>query len=236
LDQPTDFTLRNRSGQVFETNFYSWNLYKRVDNNWYYIMPQTMPMPLATVAPGETHTWTLTITGGRVSDGGIIIAVQGTKSLETDGLGGGHYAFTIDGWFESESYEESIVLGAGFELDADPLQLTPTTTIGEIEWDGETLVARPTHGEERDDADRHDRYVLERIETSDPDAQQVIIEQVIRHDRLRNAIALSRDHDAARVRLEGFSSSIPPFMLDGDRIYEFRGDYYRATITESGAP
>src|SRR6056297_998773 len=35
LDQPTDFTLRNQSGQRFETNFYNWQLYKRVDGDWY---------------------------------------------------------------------------------------------------------------------------------------------------------------------------------------------------------
>jgi len=52
---------------------------------------------------------------------------------------------------------------------------------------------------------------------------------------LRDAVALSREHDAERVRLEGFSDSIPPFGLDDARTYEFRGDSYRVTTREGGA-
>jgi hypothetical protein len=77
LDQPTDFTLRNQSGQRFEANFYNWQLYKRVDGTWYYILPQATPQPLTPLAAGEAHTWTLTVTTGSVSDGAAIDMVQG---------------------------------------------------------------------------------------------------------------------------------------------------------------
>lgn len=229
-----EFTLRNRSGQRFMTNFYSWSLYKRVDNSWYYIMPRAAPMPLTPLAAGEAHTWTLTVTTGSVSDGDTITRVQGTDSLAVDGLGGGHYAFAIDGSFETDSYEEAIALAASFELQAEPLQLTPTTAIAETEWDGETLVARSIRAEADDSAAR-DAYILERIDSPEPEAEQLIIEQVVRNDQLRDAIALSQEYDVSRVQLEEFSNSIPPFGIDDPRIYQFRGEYYHVT-TRAGNP
>ncbi len=114
-------------------------------------------------------------------------------------------------------------------MQADPLQLTTTAAIAETEWDGETLVARSTRGEADNDNDEHDAYMLERIDDSEPHAEQIIIEQVVRDDQLRDAIALSREYDAARVRIEEFTSSIPPFGLDDSRIYEFQGERYQVT-------
>ncbi|PSP86046.1 hypothetical protein BRC96_00475 [Halobacteriales archaeon QS_6_64_34] len=234
-DQPTDFTLRNQSGQRFETNFYNWQLYKRVDGDWYYIMPRATPQLQTPLADGEAHTWTLTVTTGSVSDGAAIEIVQDTESLPVDGLGGGHYAFATDGWFEAGSYEEPIALAASFDLQADPLQLTPTAAIAETEWDGETLVARSTRGEADDSEDERDAYILERIDDSEPDTEEVIIEQVVRDDQLRDAIALSLEYEAARVQLEEFNSGIPPFGLEDARTYEFRGDYYRVTTSAGGS-
>ncbi|MFY4814567.1 hypothetical protein ACOJIV_17995 [Haloarcula sp. AONF1] len=227
--QPTDFTLRNRSRQRFEANFYNWQLYKQVDRDWYYIMPRAVPQPLTPLAAGEAHTWKLTVTTGSVSDGAAIDRVQGTESLSVDGLGGGRYAFATDGWFEAGTYEEPIALAASFDLQADPLQLTPTAAIAETEWDGETLVARSTRGEADNDNDEHDAYILERTDDSEPHAEQVIIEQVVRDDQLRDAIALSQEYDADRVRIEEFTSSIPPFGLDDSPIYEFQGERYQLT-------
>jgi hypothetical protein len=50
---------------------------------------------------------------------------------------------------------------------------------------------------------------------------------------LRDAIALSREYDATRIRIEESTSSIPPFGLDDSRIYEFRGERYQVT-TKAG--
>ncbi|MDQ2074451.1 hypothetical protein RBH20_18110 [Haloarcula sp. H-GB4] len=236
LDQPTDFTLRNRSGQQFKMNFYNWQLYKRVDGDWYHVMPQLVPEPLMSLESGEEHTWTLTVIRGRVSDGASVKGVEGTESLAVTALGGGHYAFAADGWFAAGSPQDSIALAAGFDLNADPLQLTPTDAIAETEWDGETLVARSTRGEVGNDGDEHDAYILERIDDSEPDADQVIIEQVVRDDQLRDAIALSREYDADRVRIEEFTSATPPFKLDDSRIYGFRGERYQVTTRAGHSP
>lgn len=231
-DQSTEFTLRNRSEQRFETNYYRWKVYKRVDGEWYYIAPESWPEPLTPLAAGDDHTWTLTVATGRVSDGESIEPVEGTESLTLAGLGGGHYAFGTDGWFAAASHEETIALATGFELNADQLQLTPTAAISETEWDGETLVARSTRGESDGEDDQPDTFVLERIDGSETDAELVITEQVVRNDQLRDSIALSRKHDADRVHLKEFSGSIPPFGLQDARTYEFEGNQYRVTARE----
>lgn len=230
-DQPAGFTLRNQSDQRFQTNFYHWQLYKRVDGDWYYILPESWPEPLTPLAAGEDHTWTVTVRTGRVSDGAPIEAVQGTDSLTIDGLGGGQYAFGTDGWFAAGSYEEPIALAASFELQAAPLELTPTAAIAETAWDGETLVAQSTRGEAGEDGDDRDAYILERTADADGTPEQVIIEQVVRNDQLRDAIALSEEYDADRVRLAEFSNSVPAFGVDEARTYEFRGTRYRVTTS-----
>lgn len=233
--EPTKFTLRNQSGQRFQTNFYHWQLYKRVDGDWYYITPQFWPEPMMTLEASEEHTWTVTAATGRVSDGNPIEHAEGTESLTVAGLGGGHYTFGTNGFFAAGSHEESIALAAGFELNADPLQLTPTETIGETEWDGETLVARSTRELPDGEADKFDTFVLERTDGSETDAKRVIVEQVVRDDQVRNAIALSRKHDAERVRLEWFSRSPTLFRLHDAPTYEFRGDHYRVTVRDGGS-
>jgi hypothetical protein len=232
-DQPTGFTLRNRSEQRFETNFYHWQLRKRVDGDWYEVAPQSWPEPITPLAAGDEHTWTVTIATGRVSSGDPIDRVEGTESHTVTGLGRGHYAFGSDGWFGAGATDGSIALAAGFELNADALQLSPTDAIAETEWDGETLVARSTRNA-TGEADNPDVFVLERIDGSAADARQVIAEQVVRNTRLRDAIALSQRSDAARVRLEEFSTVVPPFGIDEPRTYDFRGDRYRVTTREGG--
>ena len=232
--QPTAFTLRNQSEQQFQTNYYHWQLYKRVDGDWYFILPQEYPEPLALLEAGDEHSWTLTVRTGRVSDGASIDNVMEPEALTIAGLGGGDYAFGTDGWFESGSYEDPIALATGFELNAEPLQLTPTTAIAETELDGNTLVARSTRGE-ANDADKRDTYILERIDGAETAAQQVIIEQVVRNNQLRDAIALIQEYDVTRVRLTEFSNSIPPFGVNEPQSYEFRGDYYRVTTTKGGS-
>lgn len=234
-DQPAGFTLRNQSGQRFETNVYHWQLHKRVDGSWYYIAPQSWPEPLTQLAAGEEHTWTPSVATGRVGNGDPIDGVEGPESLTLAGLGGGHYAFGIDGWFEADSDRERFAFAAGFEFNADSLQLTPTDAIAETEWDGETLVARSTRGEPDGETNQPDAFVLERIDTSETTAERLIVEQVVRNTQLRDAIALSRKHDAKQVRLEEFSTTIPPFGRRDGRTYAFQGDRYRVTTSEGSS-
>ncbi|AQL44806.1 hypothetical protein BV210_17700 (plasmid) [Halorientalis sp. IM1011] len=120
-------------------------------------------------------------------------------------------------------------------MNADPLQVTPTNAIAETGWDDETLVARSTRGKSDGESNQPDTFVLERIDGSETDATHVIAEQVVRNTQLRDAIALSQKYDADRVRLEEFSTSVPPFGHQDARIYEFQGDYYRVTVSEGSS-
>lgn len=235
-DQPTEFTLQNRSGQELQTNFYDWQIYKRVDGNWYYIIPESTPLPLMRLEAGGQYTWTVTLVPGGVSDSASRSAIEEPDVVTVTGLGGGHYAFVTNGSLPTvSSGMTNIALAAGFDLHTDPLELTTTEAITETEWDGETLIARTTRGRPLDTDDQRDAYVLERIADSDTTAEQVIIEQVVRNDQLRDAIALSQAYDAERVRLEEFSRYTTPFGLDGDvRKYEFRGNRYQVRGIEGG--
>lgn len=230
-EQPVQFTLRNRSDHRFETNFYHWELHKRVDGDWYSVAPEYWPQPLTPLEAGEEHTWTVTVETGRVNDGASLGHVEGTESLTIAGLGGGHYAFGTDGWFAAGSDTETIDLATGFELHTDQLQLTPTAAISDTTWDGETLVARSTRPNAAGD-DQQDTFVLERIDDSDVDAERVIVEQVVRNDQLRDSIALSRQYGADRVHLEAFSGSFPPSVLDDARTFAFDGIQFRVTVTD----
>lgn len=234
-DQPTDFTLRNRSDQQFNTNVHHWQLYKQVDGEWYYIMPQSWIEPMTPLEAGEEHTWTATIETGRVSDGDRIEEVVFNEPLTTAGLGGGHYAFGIDGWFTNGSTEESIALATGFELETDPLKLAPTSDISVIKRDGDTLIARSTSDEEENGSSHSDEFILERIENPDTTPKQVIVEQVVRDQQLRNAMALSQEHDAARVRIEAFSRYSPSLRIDDIQSFVFQGSYYRVEINEESS-
>lgn len=227
-DQPTEFTLRNQSDRPFYTNFFSWQLSKRVAGTWYYIAPQVVPQPLMTLAAGEDHTWTMTVVSGRVGTGEPIQQVGGTESVTIAGLGGGHYAFGIAGGLDAGAGTERIGLAAGFEVTADPLRLVPTDAIVETEWDGATLVATSNRGMP-DGEEEPDVYILERMEGPAPGAREVIAEQVVRNPQLRDALALSRSYDADRVRLEEFSGRLPPFGVAEPLTYEFQGQFYRVT-------
>lgn len=231
-NEPTQFTLRNRSERVFETNFYHWELHKRVDGDWYYIAPRSWVTPMTPLEPSQDHAWTLTVETGRVSAGAPVEDVNAAESVTIAGLGEGHYAFGTDGWFADDSPEKRIGLASGFELTADPLQLTRTESIAETEWDGETLVARSTRGEPLGEDDPRDAYVLERTDSAGQAPTRLITEQVVRNSQLRDAIALHREFDADRVQLEEFTERIPPFGIRDARTYEYEGDQFRVTTIE----
>ena len=235
-DQSTTFTLRNQSEQALQTNFYDWQIYKRVDGDWYYILPDSTPMPLNRLEPGGTHTWTVTVSLDDMTDGGSVDRVEGNDTVTVTALGGGHYAFVTRGSVPTGAAgTANISFVAGFDLEAPSLELTRTDAIDDTEWDGGTLIAQSTRGSPLDSDDKRDAYILERIDATDTTPEEVIIEQVVRNEQLRDAIALSQAFDADTVRLEEYSRSDPAFGLgDATPTYEFRGQGYRVRGIEGG--
>lgn len=232
-EESIEFTLRNQSDRELATNFYDWQLNKRVEGNWYRVAPKFTPQPLTPLPAGEEHTWTVTVTRGVVRSGKHIKHTSGTESLTIAGLGGGHYAFETDGYFDDDEDVERFGLAAGFELDAEPLALTQTNAIGETEWDGETLVAVSTRYESEESGPR-DAFILERVDCSppNPDARQFVVEQIVRNNQLRDTVALSQEYDADRVRLREFSRSTPVFGRMNSLTFEFQNRRYQVTTKD----
>ena len=226
-----EFTLYNRSDQTLQTNFYNWLVHKRVDGEWYHVAPRGSNDPLMTVQPGGSHTWTLTVDNDGIEDGAPAPLSGGEEQITVGGLGGGTYAFRSRGWFEGESHEDSIAFATTFEVDGDQLALTPTDAIEETAWEGETLVAQSSRGE-RGDSSRLGAFELRRVEDPDASPTRLITEQVLRRDRLRDVIALSRERDAEEVRLEEYNSAHPIFGSRSDRIYEYDETYYEVSTRE----
>lgn len=231
-----EFTLRNDGDERFATNFYGWRMDKHVDGEWHRVAPLATPQPLMFVDSGASHFWTVTPDNSGLADGDRIRDESGTESLTLTGVGGGIYAFRARGWVEDARSEEILALAATFELQGEPLELTPTNAIASVEWtedaDGDdVLVVRSDRGEDTE-YQRSGAYELEVVDEPDADPRPVIAEQVIRDDQLRDAIALARERDAARVRLEGYDGTTPIFGRGSDGLYEYRGTYYRVRTRE----
>ncbi|MFA9426893.1 hypothetical protein [Natronorubrum sp. A-ect3] len=233
-------TLRNESHSEFSHNQYNWRLHKRVDEDWYFIAPREIPLPLHTLKPRRRYEWELTVDNDGVEDG---TAIGGPGSYgdrdPIQGLGGGTYAFGTEGWFDSA--DEKIGFCARFKLETDALELTPTRAVDETEWKDGILVARSMRGDPENEHSRLGAYELERIvantksdddRANDETAEPLITETVLRNDQLRDVVALACEYDADRVRLEEYDAGYPIFGSHEDGVYEYDGEVYEITTRE----
>jgi hypothetical protein len=76
------FRLVNRSPHSLSGNPYNWRLYRLTNGGWREHHRDTIPQPLAGVAPGDHHTWTFDVTAD--------------PTAEPPPLGPGSYAFVAD--------------------------------------------------------------------------------------------------------------------------------------------
>ncbi|AXR77584.1 cupredoxin domain-containing protein [Natrarchaeobaculum sulfurireducens] len=225
------FTLTNQSGRPFAYNPYGWFLHKRVDGEWYYLEPRETPLPLEYLEDGDTYEWDLRVDNDPVRAGSAIGGPDHGGRDPAVGLGGGEYAFGTRGWFDDDSHEEAIGFCARFSLEANALELTPTDEVDDTEWEDDVLVARSTRGDPDIDSSRLGAYELERTD-DDVDAESMITETVLRNDRLRDVIALAREHDADQVRLEEYDATTPIFGSREDGAYEYDGQTYEISTRE----
>jgi hypothetical protein len=216
------FTLRNGSDRILETNFYNWAVHRYVDGEWYRVGPQEWPEPLMHLAPGDTHTWSVTVRNEGALAGESVDGASGTDELSLQALGGGYYAFRARGWFEDETHEAATAFATTVELDADPISLVRTRAIETVTWEGDTLVAETSRG----DPEKHTRaaYKLERVD-GEAD-RRLITEQVYRDDRLRDALALAHEYETDSVRLEEHTGSTPIFARSPEGRFTFQGSTY----------
>lgn len=213
-----EFTLTNETNATFQTNFYAWRVWKRVDGEWYHVAPRMWPDPLMAVRPGESHTWSVSVDNADLDR--PIPRAEGTSEVTVVGLGAGEYAFGVDGWFQGQHYEDGTGVAVPFELTGDPLELT-AIGIDRVERDGDAVrvYADPDEGE--DPA----AYVLTRVDDTPTEPRRMITEQVLRDTPLRNALA-HFEPDVRRVRLETGTTTYPPFGVDEPRYVRYEGETY----------
>ncbi|WP_049893407.1 hypothetical protein [Halogranum rubrum] len=230
-----EFTLANDTDVRFETNFYGWSVWKQVDEAWFHVAPTAWPVPLMTLESGESHTWTVTVDNSELHRD--IMWVEGTEDLSLAGLGGGTYAFTIDGWFASQDYDQSLGFASQFVLDGDPVELVPTNEVTGTTREGDTVVVETSHG--AGDDSRRAAFVVERlgdesVESQESDVRRLITEQALRDRELRNTLPFFEE-GVETVRLEEQNSSWPIFGLDEPRVIEYEGVQYRLSAEELSA-
>ncbi|MFC4542411.1 hypothetical protein ACFO5R_10785 [Halosolutus amylolyticus] len=224
------FTLHNETDSEFLHNPYRWHLHKWVDDRWHYVAPLGWNEPLSTLQPGGTHDWDLRVDNAGVEDGASVREAS-TGRDPIAGLGGGTYAFGTRGWFDDGPYDGTIGFCARFELDADDLAPTPTNAITSTEWEDDTLVATSDRGDPESEYTRPGAYELVRTD-DDVAGTPLVTETLLRNDQLRDVVALARDHDADRVRLEEFNGTSPIFGSREDGHYEYDGNTYEVSTRE----
>jgi hypothetical protein len=234
LDDPVTFTLRNRGDRPLAINFYNWKVHKRVDGTWYHVAPRFWNEPLMHLGPGEDHAWEVTFTASDVEAGEPAPRASGTEAVTVGGVGGGHYAFRARGWFEDDDHEQAVAFAATVDLDAPALALAPTDAIASTEWEGDVLVARSTRGDPDDEDYRLGAYELARVDAPGEDVRRLVAEQVVRQDRLRDALALALEYDADRVRVREYDATHPLFGLQEPQVFAFRDAHYEVSAREMG--
>jgi len=231
LDLPADsttFTLANDTDYEYHANFYGWSASKRVDGEWFHVAPQFWPQPLHILPAGASHEWSFAVdndqspTGGSSTDQDVTLA----------GLGGGEYAFTVQGWFPLGDDHDSfhVALGAHFELLGDPVELTPTDDVS-ASRDGDNVVV--TTDEEPTEEEEPSAFVVEL--SGVPQGQPVrerITEQIVRpgpgtasRPLFRNTIPFFEE-GVQTVRLEAPDATIPPFGVDEPQYIRYEGETY----------
>lgn len=202
-----ELTLYNQADDVLDSNFYAWRLFKRVDGTWYFVAPDQYPVPLMGVQPGASHTWSFTAVDAAI--GGAVPRVESTETLDVPALGGGEYLFGAPGGYGDQ--DQTTMYVAGFDLDAGALELTPSNAVESVEWSDDVLVATSSRGDPDGEYARLGAYVLRRVAEPSGDPWKMVPEQVVRDEQLRDALALSLEHDADVVRLEEYTSATPVF-------------------------
>ncbi len=207
------FTLQNETGTTFTTNYYAWSLWKLVDGKWFQLMPRIVPEPAMMLKSGDTHSWSVTIDNTNLD--GSLDPAGGTEDLTLVGLGGGTYAFGIDGWFEGNSYKNGIGVATRFKLVGDELQLTTTDDFEVVSRDGDEKHVRES-GKKRG------TLVATRVKNSTADAERMLPEQAIRSP-LRNLLA-SFEPGVRRVTLDVNRTSL---VVSKSKLIEYEGQTYR---------
>lgn len=229
LPATAEFTLTNGTAATLSTNYYAWGLWKRIDDEWHHLVPTMVQMPLVRLSPGSSHGWTLTARHELPPEPGRDYASwesEGTVS----GLGGGEYAFTIDGWF-GDSSEETVGFAVLLDVDAPELTLDPTERVTESSRDGEVVTV---HGEGDGEEERRAEFVLRRVDDADEadDPRRVIPEQAAHDYRLRNTLSYVEEGVEQVRYVEENHAITPAFGVQEPYRISYGGELFEASASE----
>ena len=206
-------TLQNNADRQFMTNFYDWALYRWESGQWRHVAPLFVNQPLMTLEPGKSHTWTVTLSDGNRE--APTFRASGTDEVTVEPVGGGHYAFAVDGWWEGQdetpAYEHQTVFAARFEAEGSQLPLVPSSAVTATRREGDTVVITAENPRGNDGTPA--TYVLTRDDAA-PDPRELVTEQVYREWPLRGALAHA--DDASEVRVETTTGITPLFGVHAE--------------------
>jgi hypothetical protein len=230
------FTLRNDTDVRFDTNFYAWKVWKRVDGDWYHVAPRYWNVPLMSLEPGQSHEWTLTVDNTDLD--ARLPRAGGTSEVTVAGLGGGAYAFGTDGWFRSADHERKTAFVARFRVEGPQLDLRPTEEVTETSRDGGVVTVR-TDAKATENTRRCEFRVTRRAaDEGDGDAtgdetetRERITEQLLRDRRLRNTLPFF-ESGVETVRLVEPNGTYPPFGVGESFVVAYERDRYAVRARE----
>lgn len=231
LPVETAFELTNDTNEEFSFGPYHTVIWKIVDGEWYHVTPLGWEDLADTIEPGDAYDWSFTFTGEDPVD------VENDGRSRVDGLGGGEYAFTIDGRLPTTAGSKRFGFAAFVELRGDPVSLEPTLD-AEATREGETVYVTTDRLEEGERT--RAEFVVERLappEAESVDAEPFIAEQLLRPRRyatgnlLRNGLAHFED-GVEVVRQRGWSDASPPFGLVESVHLEYENEVYWVRVEE----
>ncbi len=229
-DASATFTLHNRGDRRFHTNFYDWALYRRENERWNLVAPRFVNQPLMELPPGQSHAWDLSLSSRTPADRGL--HTSGTDDVSVRPVGGGTYAFAIDGWFPEQTatptHEHKTMFATRFELEGPDLTLEPSNAVTSVTRDGDVVRVEAT-GDTNEDA-RQATYVLSRASEAEA-VHELVTEQAYRQWPLRDALAHAED-GVTEVRLRAGTSTHPAFGVHNDDppSFTYDGTPWRVTV------
>jgi hypothetical protein len=222
------FTLTNESDATFSTNFYDWSLWKRVDGEWFHIVPDAIQQPLMHLEPSDSHEWDFTAEHEQPL-GPNRRYYSWERSGTVGGLGGGEYAFTTDGWFREGSYDATTTFGVLLSFDAPALVLEPTARVTGHSRDGDTVTVRG-EGSDSENTRRAELALTRVAEGEGTDPRVVIPEQAVYDYRLRNTLPYF-ESGVETVRYVADDATLPAFGVHEPYTIRYEREPFRVSAS-----
>lgn len=225
-----EVTIRNDAADAFVWNPYGWELWAYDGTAWRRLAPLAVPVPTDRLAPGEAHTYRVTVDNTRFRGTDSYVT---TDAIAVSGLGPGAYALGVEGYFESAPDEE-VVVGATFGFAGEGPAVRPTDAVTDLDREGSTLVVRGAVPENPDLAEA----LAVSLVDADPDAT-LLPEHVRQVAGLRNTLPYAATGGVDAIRYVTASDAVSTALTylraaspDGAETFGFRGLTFEASAAE----